>query len=244
MKLSVIIPVYNEARTLAEVLTAVRRVPLDKEIIVVDGNSTDGTREILERESQQGDLRSIYQQQKNGRGGALREGLAAATGDVVIFQDADLELDPSCYPDLLRPILDGHTDVVFGSRFIAGRPEMTFLQYWGNRAVNFVLNLFWGTRLTDVETCYQMFRREAISGLHFERTDMSFTIELTLKLVQRGSQIVEVPITYHPRSRDEGKKLYWADGFISLWVLVKYRLKPSRSADAKLTRDVKGTQEP
>lgn len=223
MKLSVIIPVYNEVRTIATVLEAVRRVPIEKEIIVVDGHSTDGTRELLEKDSDPA-TRMILQSVRNGRGGALREGMDAATGDVIIFQDADLELDPSCYPDLLVPISRGETDVVFGSRFLRGRPTMTFLQYWGNKVVNFVLNLFWGTHLTDVETCYQMFRRRAVDGLTFERNDMAFTIELTLKLVRAGQNIIEVPITYHPRGKAEGKKLYWADGFISLWVLVKYRL--------------------
>lgn len=223
MKLSVIIPVYNEVNTLATVLDAVRRVPLDKEIIVVDGNSTDGTREVLEREAGKGDVIAIYQREKNGRGGALREGLAIATGDVVVFQDADLELDPACFPQLLAPIAAGECDVVLGSRFLAGRPQMTFLQYWGNRVINAVLNLFWGTRLTDVETCYQMFRRSVIADMEFERTDMSFSIELTLKLVRKGLRIREVPVSYRPRSRAEGKKLYWMDGVISLWVLVKYR---------------------
>jgi glycosyltransferase involved in cell wall biosynthesis len=222
-KLSVIIPVYNEVQTLATVLEAVRRVPLQKEIIVVDGNSTDGTRQVLEREAECGDLRVIYQRSKNGRGGALREGLEQATGEVVVFQDADLELDPACFPELFAPIAQGETDVVFGSRFLLGRPQMTFLQYLGNKTVNFVLNLFWGTRLTDVETCYQMFRRDALEGITFDRSDMSFTIELTLKLVRKGKRIVEVPVRYIPRTHQEGKKLYWMDGFISLWVLFKYR---------------------
>ncbi|MCX7718319.1 MAG: glycosyltransferase family 2 protein [Candidatus Sumerlaeaceae bacterium] len=225
MKLSVIIPVYNEVATLATVIAAVRAVPVDKEIIVVDGNSDDGTREVLAQEEQRGDVRAIYQPGRNGRGGALREGLAVATGDVVVFQDADLELDPACFPVLLAPIERGETDVVFGSRFLRGRPPMTFLQYWGNRAVNAALNLLWGTQLTDVETCYQMFRREAVAGMPFDRTDMSFTVELAVRLIRAGHRIVEVPIAYTPRSRAEGKKLYWADGFVSLWVVLKYRLR-------------------
>jgi glycosyltransferase involved in cell wall biosynthesis len=224
VKLSVIIPCYNEARTLKTVLDAVRRVPVEKEIVVVDGNSTDGTREILEAETAAGDLRPIYQHNKNGRGGALREGIAAAQGDVIVFQDADLELDPACFPQLLAPILDNRADIVFGSRFLAGRPTMTFLQYWGNKAVNWSLNVLWGTRLTDVETCYQMFRRSTIHGMRFDRNDMSFTVELTLRLVRSGYRIAEVPIDYKPRTHEEGKKLYWADGFISLWVLVRYRV--------------------
>ncbi len=223
MKLSIIIPVYNEVRTLGTVLEAVRKVPLSKEIIVVDGNSTDGTREIIEREALRGDLIPILQRERNGRGGALQEGLAVATGDVVVFQDADLELDPACLPQLFEPIAAGECDVVFGSRFLGGRPEMTFLQYWGNRLVNFVLNLLYGTHITDVETCYQMFRREIVQGMNFDRRDMSFTVELAVRLIRQGVRICEVPVAYTPRSKAEGKKLYWADGFISLWVLFRYR---------------------
>lgn len=228
MRLSVIIPAYNEVATLKTVLDTVRRVPLEVEIIVVDGNSTDGTRAVLEQEAAAGDIVPVYQRAKNGRGGALREGLEIATGDVVVFQDADLELDPACFPDLLAPIRAGGTDVVFGSRFLGGRPRMTFLQYWGNRVINAALNVLWGTRLTDVETCYQMFRREAVAGMEFERSDMSFTLELTIRLIERGHRIVEVPIAYKPRGRAEGKKLYWADGFIGLWLLLKYRLGRGR----------------
>lgn len=222
--LSVIIPVYNEAATLASVLKAVRAVPLDLEIVVVDGNSTDGTREILVEEGKQGDLRIIFQSAKNGRGGALREGMAAARGKIVVFQDADLELDPSCFPDLIRPVQEGKADVVFGSRFLRGRPAMTFFQYWGNRTVTALLNLFWRTDLTDAETCYQVFRREIVQGMAFDRNDMSFTVELTLRFLRARCRITEVPVDYFPRTAAEGKKLYWGDGFISLWVLVRYRV--------------------
>ncbi len=222
--LSVIIPVYNEAPTLARVLQAVRAVPLDLEIVVVDGASTDGTREILQREEQRGDLLVIYQADRNGRGGALREGMDAARGEIVVFQDADLELDPTCFPDLVRPIRQGRADVVFGSRFLRGRPNMTPLQYWGNRSVTGLLNVFWNASLTDAETCYQVFRREITQPMRFDRRDMSFTVELTLRFLRAGCRIQEVPVEYTPRSHDEGKKLYWGDGFISLWVLVKYRI--------------------
>jgi glycosyltransferase involved in cell wall biosynthesis len=161
---------------------------------------------------------------RNGRGGALRDGMAIATGDVIVFQDADLELDPSCFPRLLEPIEIGAADVVFGSRFLQGRPNMTLLQYWGNRTVTETLNLLWRAKLTDVETCYQMFRRDVIHNLQFDRRDMSFTVELTLRLLKTGARITEVPVDYEPRTHTEGKKLYWGDGFVSLWVLVKYRI--------------------
>lgn len=222
--LSVIIPVYNEAATLATVLQAVRAVPVDLEIIVVDGQSTDGTRDILEAEEQAGDLTVIYQRERNGRGAALQEGMAVAQGEIIVFQDADLELDPSCFPSLLAPITGGAADVVLGSRFLNGRPNMTPFQYWGNRVVTDLLNLFWATRITDAETCYQVFRRQAVEDMTFDRKDMSFTIELLLRLIREQCRLAEVPVSYTPRTADEGKKLYWADGFISLWVLIKYRV--------------------
>lgn len=223
--LSVIIPVYNEVNTIAQVIAAVRAVPLELEIVIIDGMSTDGTREILQQEETRGDVRVIYQSKRNGRGGALREGMAAARGEIIVFQDADLELSPSCFPDLIEPIQSGQADVVFGSRFLRGKPQMTFLQYWGNRTVTGLLNLFWHTRLTDAETCYQVFRREIIRDMQFDRTDMSFTVELTLRLIRAGCRITEVPVDYYPRTHQEGKKLYWGDGFIALWVLIQYRVK-------------------
>lgn len=223
MKLSVVVPVYNEKRTVEILLDRVRAVDVDKEIIVVDGNSIDGTREILERQSEIDDTRVIYQPTRNGRGAALKEGIAAATGDVVIFQDADLELDPADYPSLLAPIEAGEADVVFGSRFLGPKPRMGALQWLGNRVLTAVVNLFFGTRLTDVETCYQVFRRETVNGLTIHNNNFAFTVELTCRLIQRGHKIREIPITYIPRGRAEGKKVYWADGFISLWTILRCR---------------------
>lgn len=225
MKLSVIIPVYNERRTIEIVLQKVRGVPVcdEKEIIVVDGNSTDGTKEILERHGKEPGTVVLYQDAPLGRGHALKLGLKRATGDVVIFQDADLELDPADYPQLLEPILANHADVVFGSRFLQGRPKMGFLQYWGNRTINAAVNLLYGTRLTDVETCYQVFRRELIQDMELVYNDFAFTVELTVKLIKAGHAITEIPITYIPRGKSEGKKIYWMDGFLSLWALLKYR---------------------
>lgn len=228
MKLSIIIPVYNEHRTIEAVLGKVRAVALpgwEREIIAVDGNSIDGTREILEAHRGDADLRLIYEARPQGRGHALKEGLAAATGDVVLFQDADLELDPEDYPALLEPIETGRAEVVFGSRFLgSGSGRMGLLQFWGNRAINAAVNLLYGTRLTDVETCYQVFRREVIGGFRLVSNDFAFTVELTVKIVKAGHRILEIPIAYIPRGRAEGKKVYWADGFLSLWTLVKYRL--------------------
>jgi len=223
VKLSVIVPVYNERRTIDLLLQKVRAVAIEKEIIVVDGHSIDGTVEILREQEKYPDTRVIYQSRRNGRGSAIKEGLAVAQGEYVIFQDADLELDPNDYPALLDPLARGEADVMFGSRFLQGRPRMSFPQYWGNRVINGAVNLLYGTKLTDVETCYQVFRRQLIAGLKIHNNDFAFTVELTVKLIKAGHRIREIPITYIPRGRAEGKKIYWMDGFVSLWTLVKYR---------------------
>jgi len=223
VKLSVIVPVYNERRTIDLLLQKVRAVAIEKEIIVVDGHSIDGTVEILREQEKYPDTRVIYQSRRNGRGSAIKEGLAVAQGEYVIFQDADLELDPNDYPALLDPLARGEADVMFGSRFLQGRPRMSFPQYWGNRVINAAVNLLYGTKLTDVETCYQVFRRQLIAGLKIHNNDFAFTVELTVKLIKAGHRIREIPITYIPRGRAEGKKIYWMDGFVSLWTLVKYR---------------------
>lgn len=229
--LSVIVPVYNERRTIDLLLRKVMDVPIDKEIIVVDGASEDGTAEIL-RDFQGADgVRVIFQRQRKGRGNALKVGIRRARGEVIIFQDADLELDPSDYPALLEPITSGRADVVFGSRFLRGRPRMTFLQYWGNKVINWSVNLLYfpelkGLRLTDVETCYQVFRRGCFRGLRIQNNDFAFTVELTVRLVLGGHRIEEIPISYIPRGRAEGKKIYWGDGVASLWTLIKIRFLP------------------
>jgi glycosyltransferase involved in cell wall biosynthesis len=191
----------------------------------VDGASEDGTRELLAEEEKVPGTRVIYESQRSGRGNALKLGLAEATGDIVIFQDADLELDPADYPMLIAPLVSGECDVVFGSRFLNGRPNMGFLQYVGNRVVTESVNLLYGSRLTDVETCYQVFRRSALDGLTLDNNDFAFTVELTVKLIKKRLAIREIPIRYYPRGRAEGKKIYWADGFASLWTLLKYRFK-------------------
>lgn len=223
MLLSVIVPVYNERRTINAILNKVRAVDIEMEIIVVDGCSEDGTRELLAEEEKRSDTRVIYETSRSGRGNALKLGIAEARGDVILFQDADLELDPSDYPMLLAPILAGECDVVFGSRFLRGRPKMGFLQYWGNRVVTASVNMLYGSRLTDVETCYQVFRRGTIDGMKLHNNDFAFTVELTAKLLKNGHAIREIPISYFPRGRAQGKKIYWGDGFASLWTLIKYR---------------------
>jgi len=226
MLLSIIVPVYNERRTISVILQKIRSVNLgdvEREIIVVDGASVDGTRDLLAEEEKRPGTRVIYEQGRSGRGNALKLGIAASTGDIIIFQDADLELDPEDYPMLIEPIVKGECEVVFGSRFLRGKPTMRFLQYWGNRVITESVNMLYRTKLTDVETCYQIFRRSAFDGLNIRNNDFAFTVELTVKLVKRGFEIREIPIQYTPRGRAEGKKIYWGDGVASLWTLFKFR---------------------
>ena len=223
MKLSVIVPVYNEKRTIEVILDKVRRSPVEKEIIVVDGDSEDGTKEILREQRKYKNTTVIFQKIRNGRGGALKEGIKVATGDIVIFQDADLEVDPDDYPRLIKPIEEGKADVVFGSRFLEDKPKMRFLQYWGNYILNLMVNIFYNQKLTDVETCYQVFKREIIKDIEMKNNDFAFTIELTIKLIKAGYKILEIPISYIPRGRAEGKKIYWKDGFVSIWTILKYK---------------------
>jgi glycosyltransferase involved in cell wall biosynthesis len=223
MKLSVIVPVYNEKRTIEVILDKVRRSPVEKEIIVVDGNSEDGTKEILREQRKYKNTTVIFQKKRNGRGGALKEGIKVTTGDIVIFQDADLEVDPDDYPRLIKPIEEGKADVVFGSRFLEDKPKMRFLQYWGNYILNLMVNIFYNQKLTDVETCYQVFKREIIKDIEMKNNDFAFTIELTIKLIKAGYKILEIPISYIPRGRAEGKKIYWKDGFVSIWTILKYK---------------------
>ncbi len=225
MKTSVIIPVYNEVDTIAELLAKVRHSPIDKEIIVVDGNSTDGTREVLREEAKRGDLKLIYQALRNGRGAAIKEGVMQAGGDILIFQDADLELDPAEYPELIAPILNGKYKVVFGSRFL-GKGfifGMGIASYIANIILTALTNVLFRGYLTDVETCYQIMLADVFREMDVKSNDFDFTIELTLKLLKSKYRIREVPVNFVPRRAIHGKKIHWRDGFAALWVILKFR---------------------
>jgi len=227
MKLSVIIPVYNERVTIGEIIERVKNVDLgeiQKEIILSDDGSTDGSREFLEKISKNDPLLHLHRSIINmGKGAAIRFGLKYATGDIIIIQDADLELDPNEYPLLLAPILDGQADVVYGSRFKEkkmGIPRRTLI---ANKFLVWMTNLLYGGNLTDMETAYKVFKSSVILNIKLSCVGFDFEPEITAKLLKAGYQIWEVPISYHPRSVDGGKKIGWKDGVNAVYTLLKYK---------------------
>lgn len=224
MKLSVIIPVFNEARTIEQVIHQVAALPFEKEILVVDDGSTDGTAEKLDA-LRDGKVR-VFRHPKNlGKGAAIRTALSEAKGEIILFQDADLEYDPSDYPILLEPIEKGIADVVYGTRLMGGRPQRVHF-FWhkvGNNFLTLVTNVLYNTTLTDMETGYKVFRREILGSFPLRSNDFRIEPEVTVKVLKRKYRLYEVPIAYYGRSYAEGKKITWKDGFKALWVLLKYR---------------------
>jgi glycosyltransferase involved in cell wall biosynthesis len=226
MKLSVVIPVYNEVNTLLPLIERVQRSPVEKEIIVVDDCSTDGTADVLRRASLAPNVRTMFHEVNQGKGAALRTGFAAATGEIVIVQDADLEYDPQEYPKLIKPIADGLADVVFGSRFAGGETHRV-LYFWhsiGNHLLTLCSNAFTNLNLTDMETCYKVFRREVLQQIVVEENRFGFEPEITAKVAKLKVRVFEVGISYAGRTYEEGKKIGWKDGVRALWCIVKYNL--------------------
>ncbi len=228
--LSVVIPVYNEISTVEHLLRRVREVPLSLEVIVVDDGSTDGTRDLLPK--LEGTLidKLVMHEKNAGKGAALRTGFEHATGDVVVVQDADLEYDPRELPMLLRPVLEGRADAVYGSRFLGGPHRVLF--FWhsvGNKVLTLLSNMFTDLNLTDMETCYKMVRRELLQSLPLSANRFGIEPELTARLAQAGARIYELPISYDGRSYAEGKKIGWKDGVSALWCIFKYNVLPPKA---------------
>jgi glycosyltransferase involved in cell wall biosynthesis len=224
--ISIVVPVYNEARTVAAVIQRLIAIelPAPREILVVNDGSTDGTREVLDRIAQRPELRIIHAAQNGGKGSAIRIGFTQATGTIVAIQDADLELDPAQLADLVKPILAGRTKVVYGSRFLAGRPDAPWLSVFANQFLTGVTNVLFGGRLTDMETCYKVMSSEVARSLNLESNRFDIEPEITAKLLRAGHSIIELPIRFEPRSRAQGKKIGWRDGVRAIQVLLKYRL--------------------
>lgn len=222
--LSVIVPVYNEARTLSTLLAQVRAVPIPKEIIIVDDCSTDGTREILKCEVEHEDTRVFLHSKNMGKGGAVKTGLSKVRGDIVIIQDGDLEYDPRDYHALLRPILEGRAKAVYGSRFLGEHKAMYFWHSVGNKFLTLVTNIMFDTTLSDMETCYKVFTRDIADSLNIKQMRWGIDPEITAKILRQGVRIYEVPISYNGREFWEGKKISWKDGFVILWTLLRYRV--------------------
>ena len=224
--LSVVIPVYNEAGTISEILDRVTYAPFKKEIIVVDDGSTDGTRQIL-KETKNKTLKICYHENNCGKGRALQTGFSAATGDIIVVQDADMEYDPNEFKILLKPILSGKADVVYGSR-LSGHGEHRVLYFWhyvGNRFLTLLSNIFTNINLSDMETCYKAFTRKALEGIKIQENRFGFEPEITAKIAKKKYlRIYEVPISYYGRTYEENKKINWRDGVWALWCIIRYNL--------------------
>ena len=226
--LSILMPVYNEAATINEILQRVETVDLGdvrKELIIVDDFSTDGTREILKSLNDEGRYRVYFHSQNMGKGAALRTAMTYASGDIVIIQDADLEYDPAEYAELLKPILEGRADVVYGSRLSGAKVAraFNFWHYVGNKLLTFITNLLYNSILSDMETCYKVFRADVIKNIQIKSNRFDFEPEITAKILKRKHKLYEMPISYYGRDFSEGKKITWRDGFAAIWALVKYR---------------------
>ncbi|MDH4223412.1 MAG: glycosyltransferase family 2 protein [candidate division Zixibacteria bacterium] len=226
MKLSIIIPVYNEKGTILQILEKIMKLPLDKEILIVDDFSTDGTRDVLRNYPQDKNIRIIFHEENSGKGSAIRTALSYVTGEVVVIQDADLEYDPADFLNLLKPILEEKAKVVYGSRLLNFDNERSYFRYFmGGKILTLLTNLLYGSKITDEPTCYKMFKTEVIKSLNLNCKRFDFCPEVTAKIRKKGIEIMEVPIRYIPRKIKQGKKIRWKDGVEAIWTLLKYRFR-------------------
>lgn len=224
MNITVIIPAFNEKKTIREIIARVKKTNLIDEILVVDDGSQDGTREILSELDEKGEIRAIFHQKNQGKGAAVRTGIQNARGEVIIIQDADLEYDPREYPNLIRPIQEGIADVVYGSRFLgAARRPILFWNMVANKILTMITNILYNNILSDMETGYKVFKRELVKDIPLHSRRFEFEPEFTAKILKRKIRIFEVPITFNPRDYSEGKKIKMWDAFEALWALIKYR---------------------
>ncbi len=227
MKLSIIIPVYNEKNTILKIIEKVNNVPLEKEIIVVDDGSTDGTRNILKNiqntPTSSQNLKIIFKDKNEGKGSAIRQGLKEVAGDIVTIQDADLEYEPMDFLSLIKPIENSQTKIVYGSRLLGRGTKSSLMFYLGGRLLSFLANILYGQKITDEPTCYKVFKTELIKSIPLKCKRFEFCPEITAKVMKRGYKIVELPIHYNPRSISEGKKIRLKDGISAIWTLLKYK---------------------
>ncbi|MFX0134493.1 MAG: glycosyltransferase family 2 protein [Candidatus Hodarchaeota archaeon] len=223
MKLSVIMPVFNEKNTLKEIIKRVNKIEIDKEIIIVDDGSTDGSTDIL-RNINEDNIKVIFHERNKGKGAAIRTALEHINGDMIVIQDADLEYPPEQYTDLMKPILEGNADVVYGTRFIGVHRVFLFWHYMGNKFLTFITNLLYNTMLTDMETCYKVFTKKALAGIQIKSNGFDVEPELTAKIFKKKYlRVVEVPCVYYGRDYSEGKKITWKDSIPAILALIKYR---------------------
>ncbi len=226
MKLTVIIPAYNEERTIFALLEKVIAVPIEKEVIVVNDASKDRTGEILNGFAVDGIIKIVTHLSNEGKGSAIRTGIKHATGDIIIIQDASIEYDPNDYIAVIQPILDGTAEVSYGSRVLGGGNKYSYASFYlGGRLLSFLTNSLYGSKITDEPTCYKAFKADVLKNIHLECTGFEFCPEVTAKVLRKKLKIYEVPIHYYPRSKQEGKKIRWLDGIEAIWTLVKYTVK-------------------